>query len=91
MKYRLIVRAVTDNDTNYLCPFAPEEDEIIMHLNTLVEDINNLSKVKEIKKNDFEVEIELIEPISDKELKDLMRPIFKEITCSIRFVSLSVI
>jgi len=89
MKYKLIVRAITDSDTNTLCPFAPEEDDVTIYLDSLIEDINNLSEVRIIKSDGFKIDIELMDDLSDKEIKGLMKPFFTNRMCFIRFVSLT--
>lgn len=91
MIYQLSVRPLTENDVNVSCPFLPEEDELSVMINSFVEDISNLSQVKETKHSDFTVEIQLSSNVSEDRLKELVKPMLKEFFCYIRFVSLVLI
>lgn len=87
MKYKLAIRLFEESDISSECPNFPDED-YEMHINAFVEEIENMNCVSYVLRNDFEFTIETNNQITEKELKELMKPIFSEFFCDLRFVSL---
>lgn len=82
MKFRLVVRSFTENDINHDCPFEAGEDDFQMYLNAFTEDIENLDNVSSIVLNDSDIEINIENPMSGGELKEIIRPLFDRFKCN---------
>ena len=89
MEFTLITRPVTPTDTGPDCPFVPSNEDIEIHLDALVEDIEGLPFVESATRDAFVLTITLNQSRDPSDLKNAMEPFFRNCFKQVRFNSLS--
>jgi hypothetical protein len=78
-----------EKDINKNCPFTPESNDLPIYLDALTEDIQNISEVNSVARNQCIFEIKLEKEIDKNKLLVLLKPYFlNERACKYKYVSL---
>lgn len=88
MKYELKMREIKESDLRVECPFLPEPEDYEIHLNALVEDINNLEAVLIADRIDSTIKIEVKKNVEPEELRLDIKPFISgDRFCQYRVIS----
>ena len=88
MQFTLVTKPLSSTDVGPSCPYVPSGEDVAASLDSLFDEIANLTYVADVTREAFVFNIALSQPRELAELKLALERCFSDNLCQIRYVSL---